>query len=143
MSDHDKAMSVVRIPVGDLSGDGHDMVKNHDFLIPSKFTRTILMENYNKNKILFGFGLKDFASEYEDFYIPRDKLETLISHGYEYSGTVNDKIIIGSRDMASFALFFVGHGLDGFAYEVAPEPDFNLFGEWTEPDCGIGYGVFI
>lgn len=143
MSSHDKDMNVVRIPVGDLSGDGHDKIKDHDFLVPSKFTKETLIENYNKNKILFGFGLKDFATEYEDFYIPRDKLEILISHGFQYDDTGKDQILIGSLDMAKFAMFFVGHGLNGFSYAIVPEPDFTLFGHWSEPDCGIGYGVLV
>lgn len=145
MTVHEKETHIVRIPVGDLSGDGHDRVKNHDFIVPARFTEDILMENYRKNKELFGFGLKDFAAEYEDFYIPRDKLETLISHGYEYefNEAVTDRITIGSHHMASFAMFFVGHGLDGFAYEEVPEPEITLFGRWDAPDYGIGYGVFL
>lgn len=150
MSTETKATNLIRIPIGDWSYDGHGRVLNYDFIVPVEFTQEILIANYEKNKAEFGFGLNDFVSEYEDYKMPREYFDDLTACGYQHDWGISKRpnsddedISIGPNGMSRIAIFFVGHGLDDFSYEVSPKPDFHLFGMWEGPEVGIGYGLFI
>lgn len=146
-----KKMNLVRIPIGDEGGDGHQMYKDFFFNIPAEFSKEILLENYKKNKESFGFGLSDFANEYEENFILEEQLEKLFKKGFTFSqkaeGSMNDKtdgkLSLSKRSFIEITLFFVGCGLNGFYAEIVEnKPDFDLFSHYKEGDFNIGYGLY-
>jgi hypothetical protein len=151
LSERVKTHNLVGIPLGDWSDDGHGKFETFHLLIPIQFTQEMLSENYLKNKELFGFGLRDFANDYEDGRIWVENYETLQSHGFQFSE--NSKSVLENFDPSDFYLylnrkalleivvFFIGHGLENFTARVK-EPDFYMFGQWQGPESMIGYGLF-
>lgn len=137
--------NLIRIPIGDEGGDGHNQFVNFDFRVPVEFTKEILAENYQKNKKELGFGLSDFASEYDDSSISCEQFEVLIAAGYDPADLVDKDdwdIRVSRNEMFKIAIFFISRGLDGFTYEIAPKPDFTLF-RGRETEYTIGYALFF
>lgn len=151
MSERAKTHNLIGIPIGDWSDDGHGKFETFHLLIPVQFTQEMLSENYLKNKELFGFGLRDFANEYEDGRIWIDHYETLKSHGFKFSETSEkaesntsfggDDFWLTRKALLEIVVFFIGHGLEDFTARVK-EPDFYMFGQWQGPESMIGYGLF-
>lgn len=151
MSERVKTHNLVGIPLGDWSDDGHGKFETYHLLIPIQFTQEMLSENYLKNKELFGFGLRDFANDYEDGSIWMDRYETLQSHGFKFSeaseGVVSNTkpsdfdFWLTRKALLEIVVFYIGHGLEGFTARVK-EPDFYMFGQWQGPESMIGYGLF-
>lgn len=141
-----KKTNLVNIPIGDWSDDGHGKFQNFIFEVPSEFTKEVLIESYRRNKEKFQFGLADFARDYEDCTIPKEKVRKLIAAGLDTSDfellAEEDNVYLSVDDMFQIAIFFIGHGLEGFNYRMAPEPDFTLFASWQGPETSIGYGLF-
>lgn len=134
-------MAIVSIPVGDRFGDGHEKCEYFLIEIPDQFTREVLMENYEKVKDELGFGLEDFAVDYEDSILPSEYLRALIVAGFDtkvFSSTLDldDSYYLSADDMFHIAIFMASKDLEGFEYRLV-QPDFELFG-WTN----MGYGVF-
>jgi hypothetical protein len=157
LSERVKTHNLVGIPLGDWSDDGHGKFETFHLLIPVQFTQEILSENYLKNKELFGFGLKDFANDYEDGRISMSDIEKLQEHGFEFSEASKgilkkdedaystdfsrDNPWLNTKAMLEIVVFFIGYGLEDFTARVK-EPDFYLFGQWAGPESMIGYGLF-
>ena len=135
-------MALVSIPIGDESGDGHEKCEYSLIEIPDQFTQAVLMENYERVQNELGFGLEDFAAEYEDSVLPSEYLRALIVAGFDtkvFSSTMDlddDGYYLSADDMFHIAIFMASKDLEGFEYRLV-QPDFELFG-WTN----MGYGVF-
>lgn len=135
--------NIVAIPIGDWSGDGHDKVEWFHVAIPEQFTKEILTEQYEKNKQLLGFGLRDFAHEYEDNTISIEQVDALRDFGF--TGELDpfdedDTIYLDRDDFFKITMFLLSEGLEGFEYEQV-KPDFSLF-TGSNMDANIGYGLF-
>lgn len=151
MSERVKTHNLIGIPIGDWSDDGHGKCETFHLLIPIQFTQEMLSENYLKNKELFGFGLTDFACDYEESRITIEDYEMLKTHGFAFSETSEEVVdnthysgndfYLNSKALVEIAVFFIGHGLEGFTARVK-EPDFYMFGKWQGPETMIGYGLF-
>lgn len=74
-------MTLFSLTIGDYSGDGHSRAQTY-YLDVDGATREQLAENYAKNVAEFGFGLQDFASEYENDSISGEQLLTLLKAGF-------------------------------------------------------------
>lgn len=142
--------NLVKISIGDWSDDGHGKYEDFYFEVPDQFTKEILNENYVKNKEKFGFGLSDFAENYEDSTIPNKFLDILWEAGLDKESVEVDAddtdgtSTIFPSSMFEITMFMIGHGLEGFTYEVKElKEDFNMFSWWSATEeSGIGYGLF-
>lgn len=146
MSTKAKTTNLIRIPIGDWGNDGHGKYTNFEFKVPAKFTKEILSENYEKNKAEFGFGLNDFANEYEDQSIYIEQFKILVEAGYVHDSSNVDmeddfEVDLVEKDLLKIAIFFISHGLEDFRYKVI-EPDFTLFRGDSGTESMIGYGLF-
>lgn len=145
MTVSNKTANLIRIAVGDWGDAGHGKYTSFEFKVPVKFTKEILLENYEKNKANFGFGLSDFANEYEGRNIDMEQFKTLVDAGYVHDSSVNMEkdfeVILTDDDMFKIAIFFISRGLEDFRYKVI-EPDFDLFSNYSGPESQIGYGLF-
>lgn len=144
-------MSIFSLYFGDWSDDGHGKYEKCDVIVPDQFTKEILTENYKKNKAGFGFGLGDFARDYDDSTILKDDLEILQKAGFDFeSENIGPEetgmwVYIDLSDMLNIAMFFFGHGLPDFNWEThTPHTDGTLIGMWDdEAESGlVGYGLF-
>lgn len=141
-----KKTNLIRIAIGDWSDAGHGKYTSFEFKVPVKFTKEILLENYEKNKAEFGFGLRDFANEYEDRCIDIENFITLVDAGYIHDdSSVNIEkdfdVSLTEDDMLKIAIFFISRGFEDFRYKII-EPDFDLFSNYSGPESQIGYGLF-
>lgn len=142
-------MSIFTITIGDWSGDGHGKCEKFHVVVPDHFTKEILFENYNKNKKDFGFGLSDFAEEYEDSAIPLAKLNTLLQAGFDEESLKSfieeeyGKYPLCADEMLEIAMFFFSHGLDNFRWEILKtDGDLIGFRENRAESGFVGYGIF-
>lgn len=142
---------IFSFPLGDWSGDGHRQVDWFRVEVDEKFTEEVLAAQYQKNKELFGFGLRDFAMNYEDSEIPEKFVKTLKEHGFSASEKYENgedfalykgKHYVEENIMEEVVMFFLGYGLEDFEYRfVKPEVAFTLF-DGPETEYSIGYGLY-
>lgn len=139
-----KDKNIVAIPIGDWSDDGHGKVVWYHIVVPKKFTKEILTEQYNKNKQLLGFGLKDFAADYEDGTMSIEQFDALRDFGFSSDIQIDEddeeKIYLDIETFFEITMFLLSEGLEDFEwYEI--KPDFDLF-TGRDMDGHIGYGLF-
>lgn len=140
------------VAIGDWSDDGHG--KHDDFIveIPDDLTQAKLGENFRKNMDRIGFGPDSFCEEYEDGVIPAGKVKDLLAAGLDMSEFELEEDDDGSlgitvEDMLKIVMFYFGHGLAGFSYEVINENAPALIGYWSkvtaDPAGPHSYGVSV
>lgn len=133
-------MAIASIPVGDQSRDGHEKCEYFLIEIPDQFTQEVLMENYERVKNELGFGLEDFAAEYDDSLLPTPLLRKLEDAGFDTNlldgSNDEDGHYLFVEDMFHIAVFMVSKDLEGFEYRLV-KPDFDLFRR-----INMGYGLF-
>lgn len=74
-------MTLIRFPVGDWSGDGHD--KCDYFQAKSNKTVQEVREIHFSAKETLGFDIGDICSDYEESEVREDLLEELVKAGFD------------------------------------------------------------
>lgn len=165
-----------KIVLGDYSGDGHSITEDVFVEVKGDFTREQLETNFKKNVEEWGFSPYDIADEYDSGEIAPEHAAKLLEVGLdpaifddatmseeyvEQMKTVfgaswiyqKDKYRVGRIDvdqerLVEIAMFYVGHGLDGFEWSEVQDSIPTLLGGWDGFDDGnpqngfLGYGLF-
>lgn len=141
------------VPIGDWSDDGHG--KCDMLYVKTNTSRATLFPNYASNVALFGFGLDEIASNYEDSLLPRDAYEILMRHDFQkyavdeewgeyFPGGPqedSDEIYLSTEKMLDIVMFFYGYGIEDFEWEPVKLNYPSLVG-WGTPVTSVGYGLF-
>lgn len=141
---------LLHIILGDFSGDGHNVTETRYVEINKDVDPQILYENYHKNVERFGFGLDDFANEYDEPSMSPDKWAVLKEHGLSPSILEDeeqpDKIWVSHNAMVAMTMFFYLYGLDDTItwehYKIPSVPLNGFYGMNPVGAQSIGYGLF-
>lgn len=140
---------LLQIVLGDYSGDGHNVTVTRYIEINKDVAPDVLYGNYQKNVERFGFGLSDFADDYDEPSMSKAQWETLATHGLSASiledAPEEDKVWVSENAMVAITMFFYLYGLDETIvwenYKIPSVPLNGFYGNNPKGPKNIGYGI--
>lgn len=132
---------VVRLLLGDWSDDGHGRTQGVSVLLTGRDVSNDALSNAkNTAHNATGIDVESLFSEYEENTLCPEDAEALAAAGYArkpagpgvISYSVDDEGSDEYGDVVDLLMFYLGYGIEGFAYEV------------LEEDCIVGgYGAVV
>lgn len=153
-------MTKYKMILGDWSRDGDGVTQTIYVDIPDIFGPDLLRSNFEENVKKFGFDpVEVVARDYEEPTIPLDLAKRLFDAGYDnqededsdsylhddYSQPPVGMLWVDGYDAyLSILMFFFGHGLEGWEYEIASDETPLLLGGHHAilGNRSAGYGLF-
>jgi len=141
---------MMTLVLGDWSGDGHGQMDKINIL--SNLDKKEVLKSYKKGSKILGFNfIDDVCADYEDTFLPKKHLESLIEQGFKFANLSSyDKknlkeCLEEDCDGNGFSIW-IDHYTDIFLFVVKlgnKDFEYEVLKEELCPTINIGgYGLF-